>query len=122
MTPAAGGTEHKAGVSGGEPPVTSRQSVPRNRSRLWNQAGASVGEADSLQNAINAFTVSYWGCIVQGTTFSLVLADVLNHLLPRHKCQLVLEQLDELPTVGAVLMGSASCNELRCAAEWHQCM
>ena len=34
--------------------------MPRPRSRLWNHgAGTSVEEADSLQNAINAFTVSF---------------------------------------------------------------
>ena len=57
----AGGTETTGrGVSTGEPPVNSKQSaqIPRPRSRLWNHNGTSVGEADSLQNAINAFTVS----------------------------------------------------------------
>ena len=56
----AGGTETtNRGVSAGEPPVNSRQSaqMPRPRSRLWNHKGSSTGEADSLQNAINAFTV-----------------------------------------------------------------
>lgn len=57
---ATGGTETtNRGVSTGEPPVNSKQSahMPRPRSRLWNHIGTSVGEADSLQNAINAFTV-----------------------------------------------------------------
>ena len=31
--------------------------MPRPRSRLWNHGATSAGEADSLQNAINAFTV-----------------------------------------------------------------
>ena len=34
--------------------MTSKRSMPRNRSRLFNQ---STGEGDSLQNAINAFQV-----------------------------------------------------------------
>ncbi len=58
----AGGTETtNRGVSTGEPPVNSKQSahMPRPRSRLWNHIGTSVGEADSLQNAINAFTVRF---------------------------------------------------------------
>lgn len=58
----AGGTETtNRGVSTGEPPVNSRQSaqMPRPRSRLWNHKGSSTGEADSLQNAINAFTVGF---------------------------------------------------------------
>ena len=57
---AAGGTETTArGVSAGEPPVSSKQSaqLPQPRSRLWNHTGTSLGEADSLQNAINAFAV-----------------------------------------------------------------
>lgn len=56
----AGGTETtNRGISAGEPPVNSKQSaqLPRPRSRLWNHTNASVGEVDSLQNAINAFTV-----------------------------------------------------------------
>ncbi|KAA6423111.1 MAG: hypothetical protein FRX49_07098 [Trebouxia sp. A1-2] len=57
---ATGGTETtNRGVSTGEAPVNSKQSahMPRPRSRVWNHIGTSVGEADSLQNAINAFTV-----------------------------------------------------------------
>ena len=63
----AGGTETtNRGVSTGEPPVNSRQSaqMPRPRSRLWNHKGSSTGEADSLQNAINAFTVGCSLCMV----------------------------------------------------------
>ncbi|KAL3150604.1 hypothetical protein ABBQ32_000411 [Trebouxia sp. C0010 RCD-2024] len=58
---ATGGTETtNRGRSTGEPPVNSKQSVqggPRPRSRLCNHGATSAGEADSLQNAINAFTV-----------------------------------------------------------------
>ena len=55
---AAGGTENTRALSAGEPPVTSKRSMPRNRSRLFNQ---STGEGDSLQNAINAFQVGQGG-------------------------------------------------------------
>ena len=57
-----GGTETTArGISTGEPPVNSKQSggMPRPRSRLWHQHGTSAGEADSLQNAVNAFAVCH---------------------------------------------------------------
>lgn len=70
----AGGTETtNRGISAGEPPVNSKQSaqLPRPRSRLWNHTNASVGEVDSLQTAINAFTV----CSVS----LLTLLSVIHH-------------------------------------------
>lgn len=66
---AAGGTETTRALSAGEPPVTSKRSMPRNRSRLFNQ---STGEGDSLQNAINAFQVG------QGAACALVAALVAD--------------------------------------------
>ena len=70
---AAGGTETTRALSAGEPPVTSKRSMPRNRSRLFNQ---STGEGDSLQNAVNAFQVG------QGATGVPVTALVADHRAP----------------------------------------
>ena len=49
--------------------MTSKRSMPRNRSRLFNQ---STGEGDSLQNAINAFQVGH------GVTYALVAVLILS--------------------------------------------
>lgn len=56
---ATGGTETAQAPSAGEPPVTSRPhgslgGLPRQRSRLWHTP-ASLGEVDSLQNALEAW-------------------------------------------------------------------
>ncbi len=57
-----GGAGAAAGGSPGEQQVTSKHApIPRQRSRLWHTA-ASLGEVDSLQNAVDAFKVRGWPC------------------------------------------------------------
>lgn len=81
----AGGTENtNRGLSAGEPPVNSKQSaqIPRQRSRLWNHTNASVGEVDSLQNAINAFTVSVMQLSWNVTNLSCLYHSSRYHWMP----------------------------------------
>lgn len=61
-------------MSAGEPPVTSKLvgsggGIPRQRSRLWHAPG-SVGEVDSLQNALEAWKVcgGTWGIVLSRGT------------------------------------------------------
>ena len=64
-----GGAVAAAGGSPGEQQVTSKHApIPRQRSRLWHTA-VSLGEVDSLQNAVDAFKVRVLPCCLAAALF-----------------------------------------------------
>ena len=55
---AAAGGLAAAGTAADQQVTSKQQPIARQRSRLWNAAG-SIGEVDSLQNAVDAFKVRH---------------------------------------------------------------